>query len=148
MSCLNTIILNVLPRNSRLVMVCMLLLMTSCLPLLRIGLISPVFSFSGNTPVSNDTLVMCWMSGAISIYCLRILVRMGSSSQDLFVDFLMRSSTSVRLMLLNHSSWLSHWTIFSLGSWIPSSLSLLTLMLILSQIFFNFCSEVGTKSIG
>ena len=40
-----------------------ILSMTSCLPLLRIGLISPVFSFSGNTPVSNDTLVMCWMSG-------------------------------------------------------------------------------------
>ena len=83
--------------------------MTSCLPPLRIGLISPVFSFSGNTPVSNDTLVMCWMSGAISsIYCLMMLVGMGSSSQDLFVDFLMRSSTLVRLMLLNHSSWLSH----------------------------------------
>ena len=147
-SCLNTILSIVLPRNSRLVTGCMLLSMTSCFPFLRMGLISPVFNLFGNTPVSNDTLVMCWMSGAISlINCLRMPVGMGSSSQDLFVDFLMRSSTSVRLMPLNRFSWLSHWTIFSLGSWIPSSLSLLTLVMILSHDFFNFCFEVGTESI-
>ena len=87
----------------------MLLSMTSCFPFLRMGLISPVFNLCGNTPVLNDTLVMCWMSGAISlIYCLRMPVGMGSSLQDLFEDFLMRSSTSVRLMPLNHFSWLSH----------------------------------------
>ena len=88
MSCLNTIHSIDLPRNSRLVTGCMLLSMTSCLPLLRIGLTGPVFSFSGNTPVSNDTLVLCWMSGAISlIYSLRMLVGMGSSSTGFICRF-------------------------------------------------------------
>ena len=132
---------------SRLVTGRMLLSMTSCFPFLRMGLISPVFNLSGNTPVSNDTFVMCWMSGAISlIYCLRMPVRMGSSSQDLFVDFLMRSSTSVRLMPLNGLSWLSHWNYFLfrfLNSILPKLVNSSDDFV---PDFFNFCFEVGTES--